>query len=46
LPIKKTWSVRWLKGKKQSPVSNSFLKHLKSESARIVKEKFYWNEQY
>jgi hypothetical protein len=46
LPLKTTWSLIWLKGKKQSPVSNSFLKHLKSESARIVKEKFYWNEQY
>jgi len=46
LPLKTTWSLIWLKGKKHSPVSNSFLKHLKSESARIAKDKFYWNEQY
>ena len=46
LPLKTTWSLIWLKGKKHSPVSASFLKYLKKESARIVKEKFHWNEQY
>lgn len=46
LPIKTTWSLIWLKGKKHSPVSESFLTHLKSEKAKIVHEKFNWYEYY
>jgi DNA-binding transcriptional LysR family regulator len=46
LPIKTTWSLIWLKGKKHSPVSMSFLEYLKNEKAHIVDEKFSWYEQY
>lgn len=46
LPIKTTWSLVWLKGKKHSPVSLSFLDYLKKEKSQIVHEKFSWYEQY
>jgi DNA-binding transcriptional LysR family regulator len=46
LPIKTTWSLIWLKGKKHSPVSKSFLEYLKKEKSRIVQDKFSWYEQY
>jgi len=46
LPIKTTWSLIWLKGKKHSPVSASFLNYLKTEKANIVQQKFKWYEEY
>lgn len=46
LPIKTTWSLIWLKGKKHSPVALSFLEHLKKEKAKIVHDKFSWYEMY
>jgi DNA-binding transcriptional LysR family regulator len=46
LPIKTTWSLIWLKGKKHSPVSLSLLNYLKTKKAQIVQEKFSWYEQY
>ncbi len=46
LPIKTTWSLIWLKGKKHSPVSFSFLNYLKKEKGKIVHDKFNWYEQY
>jgi DNA-binding transcriptional LysR family regulator len=46
LPIKTTWSLIWLKGKKHAPVSLSFLDYLKQEKAQIVQDKFSWYEQY
>ena len=46
LPIKTTWSLVWLKSKRHSPVSLSFLDHLKKERAKIVSDKFSWYEQY
>lgn len=46
LPITTTWSLIWLKGKKHSPVSLSFLTYLKKERLQIVQEKFSWYEQY
>jgi DNA-binding transcriptional LysR family regulator len=46
LPIKTTWSLIWLKGKKHSPVSLSFLDYLKKEKSQIIQEKFSWHEQY
>jgi DNA-binding transcriptional LysR family regulator len=46
LPIKTTWSLIWLKGKKHSPVSLSFLDYLIKEKAQIVQDKFSWSEQY
>ena len=46
LPIKTTWSLIWLKGKKHSPVSLSFLDYLMKEKNQIVQDKFSWYEQY
>ena len=46
LPIITTWSLIWLKGKKHSPVSKSFLEYLNNEKAQIVQDKFSWYEQY
>ena len=46
LPIKTSWSLIWLKGKKFCPVSVSLLEHLKKEKLQIVHEKFSWYEQY
>ncbi len=46
LPIKTTWSLVWLKGKKHAPVSKAFLDYLRKEKAQIVQEKFSWYEQY
>lgn len=46
LPIKTTWSLIWPKGKKHSPVAQSFLAYLKKEKSNIVHEKFNWYEQY
>jgi DNA-binding transcriptional LysR family regulator len=46
LPLKTTWSLIWLKGKKHSPVSAAFLEFLKSGKEDIIHEKFSWYEQY
>jgi DNA-binding transcriptional LysR family regulator len=46
LPIKTTWSLIWLKGKKHAPSSLSLIEYLKREKAAIVLEKFSWYEQY
>ncbi len=46
LPIKTTWRLVWLKGKRHSPVSSAFLEYLKSEKTNLVKQKFEWYEEY
>ena len=46
LPIKTTWSLVWLKGKKHSPISLSFLEYLKKEKTKLIKDKFSWYEDY
>ena len=46
LPIKTTWSLIWLKGKRHSPASHSFLEYLKENRSRIVQDKFSWYEGY
>ena len=46
MPIKTTWSLIWLKGKKHSPVSASYLEYLKKAKTQIVKDTFSWYEQY
>lgn len=46
LPIKTTWSLIWLKGKKHSPVSTAFLSYLSKEKSQIVQSKFSWYEHY
>ena len=46
LPIKTTWSLIWLKGKKQTLVSAAYLEFLKKEIPNIVVSKFMWSELY
>lgn len=46
LPIKTTWSLIWLRGKKHSPVAAELLKHIKKEKSKIVHEQFDWYEKY
>lgn len=46
LPMKTTWSLIWLKGKKHTPVASSLLDYLKKEKTRIVQDKFNWYELY
>jgi DNA-binding transcriptional LysR family regulator len=46
MPIKTTWSLIWLKGKKHSPVSAAYLEYLRKSKTQIVKDTFSWYEQY
>lgn len=46
MPIKTTWSLIWLKGKKHSPVSMAFLNYIESEKKNVVRDTFDWYEQY
>ena len=40
LPITTSWQLIWLKGKQHTPVSKSFLEHLKMEKDSIIAEHF------
>ncbi len=46
MPIKTTWSLIWLKGKKHSPVADALLNYMQKEKSKIVQERFDWYEQY
>lgn len=46
LPIKTTWRLIWLKGKKHSPVATAFLHYIKAEKANIIQNRFDWYERY
>lgn len=46
LPVRTTWSLIWLKGKKHSPVSIAFLRYLEKQKNEIVREKFNWYDQF
>lgn len=46
LPIKTTWSLIWLKGKKHAPVAAELLRYIRKEKSRIVHEQFDWYEKY
>lgn len=46
LPLKTTWSLIWLKGKKHSPVALAFLGALRKGKSQIVEDRFNWYEQY
>ena len=46
LPIKTTWSLIWLKGKKHAPVAAELLKYIKKEKSKIAHEQFEWYEKY
>lgn len=46
LPIKTDWRLVWLKGKKLSPVSQAFLKHVQSAKEDIIEKYFSWYLSY
>ena len=46
MPIKTTWSLIWLKGKKHTPVAEALLSYMRQEKSNIVQAKFNWYEQY
>lgn len=46
MPVKTTWSLIWLKGKKHSPVAEAYLNYLKKEKNQVAKEAFSWSDQY
>lgn len=46
LPIKTTWSLIWLKGKKHSPVAEAYLKYINLEKKQVAKTIFSWSDQY
>lgn len=45
-PIKSTWQIIWMKGKKFSLAATSYLEYLKKERNKIIKENFGWFESY
>lgn len=45
-PIKSTWYLIWLKGKKLSPVAQAYLKYTEKEKKNIIQERFDWFEKY
>ena len=40
LPVKTEWSLIWLKGKRLSPVSESFLNYVNTEKSNIIRQYF------
>lgn len=46
LPIRTEWRLIWLKGRKLSPVSQSYLDFIREHKQRILSEKFAWSLQY
>lgn len=45
-PIKSTWYLIWLMGKKLSPVATAYLNYVKKEKQHVIQEKFEWFEKY
>lgn len=46
MPIKSTWQLIWLKGKKHGPISLSLMSYMEKEKENIVKKIFSWHEDY
>ncbi|MBN3581384.1 LysR family transcriptional regulator [Algoriphagus aestuarii] len=42
LPIKTEWRLIWLKGKKLSPISQTFLEFIRTEKQKILNDNFSW----
>ncbi len=45
-PIKSTWQIIWMKGKRFSPAAVAYLNYLKKERNKIIRERFGWYERY
>ncbi len=46
LPIKNTWSLIWVKGKRFSPLSKAFIEFIKREKDHINETQFKWLEKF
>ena len=46
LPIKTSWNLIWLKGKKFSPAASAYLAYLETEKQRIIDDRFSWFKDY
>ena len=46
LPVRTTWRLIWLKGKKLSPVANAFLHFIRENKEDILEEQFSWYSQF
>lgn len=45
-PIKSSWQIIWMKGKKFSPAATAYLDYLRKERNKLIKENFGWYEKY
>jgi DNA-binding transcriptional LysR family regulator len=45
-PITQQWNLIWLKNKKLSPVAEAYLKYIRKEKERIIKDTFSWYEGF
>jgi len=45
-PIKSTWHLIWPKHKKFSPVAEAYLKYIKADKEKIIKDTFEWFDKY
>lgn len=45
-PLKSSWYLIWLKGKKLSPLAEIFVQFLKQEKHNIIQKHFEWCNQY
>jgi DNA-binding transcriptional LysR family regulator len=45
-PITQQWNLIWLKNKKLSPVAEAYLKYIRKEKERIIKDTFSWYEEF
>lgn len=45
-PIRSTWHLIRLKGKKPSPVATAYLEFIRTEKQKIIKERFSWLEEF
>jgi len=46
LPIRTTWRLIWLKGKRHSPAAGAYLKHLERHKQDIIREYFGWYGEF
>jgi DNA-binding transcriptional LysR family regulator len=44
LPIKNTWRIIWLRGKKHSPVAMAFLEFMRKEKNAIISKHFSFGD--
>lgn len=45
-PVKSTWFLIWLKGKKLSPAAAAYLNYIRKEKHNIIHDRFEWFEKY